>query len=229
LACRWLGRRQHADAPPTWTLAPATSVAVTSSATNGSAIRAKAMFLAKLKATIATLMVVAVLGGGLAYSGSGGSQAKPQNELEALRRENELLKVNLRVTLEKIEAMEKQVNDLKGQVSQKETATDARRLAEMENARRLEEKLYADRVTVAQQRRAEDAAKKARAAAEADRDRKLADIATLLRGRTEQLESAMDALRKAQASQDNKDARRQALDALEKALKSLREAETKKK
>jgi len=187
------------------------------------------MFLAKLKATIATLMVVAVLGGGLAYSGSGGSQAKPQNELEALRRENELLKVNLRVTLEKIEAMEKQVNDLKGQVSQKETATDARRLAEMENARRLEEKLYADRVTVAQQRRAEDAAKKARAAAEADRDRKLADIATLLRGRTEQLESAMDALRKAQASQDNKDARRQALDALEKALKNLRDAEPKNK
>ena len=56
------------------------------------------MFLAKLKATVATLMVVAVLGGGLVYSGSGGGPAKPQNELEALRRENELLKVNLRVS-----------------------------------------------------------------------------------------------------------------------------------
>jgi len=44
LACRWLGRRQHADAPPTWTLAPATSVAVTSSATNGSAIPVKGSF-----------------------------------------------------------------------------------------------------------------------------------------------------------------------------------------
>jgi len=196
--------------------------AISSSVTTLMKIAAKAMFLAKLKATIATLMVVAVLGGGLAYSGSGGSQAKPQNELEALRRENELLKVNLRVTLEKIEAMEKQVKELKGQVVQKDAAVATQKLAELE-------RLQADWLAVAHKRSADDTAKKARAEVERAAATKLADIETLLRGRTEQLESAMDALRKAQASQDNKDARRQALDALEKALKSLREAETKKK
>jgi RNA polymerase sigma factor (sigma-70 family) len=74
----------------------------------------KAMFLAKLKATVATVTVLAILGvGGFVYSGGG--QTKQPSELEALRKENELLKVNLRVTLEKIQTLEKEVASLKGQ------------------------------------------------------------------------------------------------------------------
>ena len=71
------------------------------------------MFLANLKATVATVTVLAILGvGGFVYSGGG--QTKQPSELEALRKENELLKVNLRVTLEKIQTLEKEVASLKG-------------------------------------------------------------------------------------------------------------------
>jgi RNA polymerase sigma factor (sigma-70 family) len=78
----------------------------------------KAMFIAKLKATVATVVVLASLGAAsLVYSGGGGTQtgpAKPQSELEKLRKENELLRVNLRVTLEKIQLLENRVRSLKG-------------------------------------------------------------------------------------------------------------------
>jgi RNA polymerase sigma factor (sigma-70 family) len=78
----------------------------------------KAMFIAKLKATVATVILLAALGaGGLVYSSGGGeptSQAKPASELDKLRRENELLKVNLRVTLEKIEVLENASTGLVG-------------------------------------------------------------------------------------------------------------------
>jgi RNA polymerase sigma factor (sigma-70 family) len=77
----------------------------------------KAMFMSKLKATVAAVVVLAVLSAGsLVYSGGGGTeagQARPPSELEKLRRENELLKVNLRVTLEKIEVLESEVRTLK--------------------------------------------------------------------------------------------------------------------
>jgi RNA polymerase sigma factor (sigma-70 family) len=78
----------------------------------------KAMFISKLKATVATLVVLTALGaGGLVYSGGGATQSgqdRPLSELEKLRKENELLKVNLRVTLEKIQALENEVRTLKG-------------------------------------------------------------------------------------------------------------------
>jgi hypothetical protein len=78
----------------------------------------KAMFISKLKAMVGTIVVLAALGaGGLVYSSGGGGQvgqAKPQSELEKLRQENELLKVNLRVTLEKIQVLENEVCTLKG-------------------------------------------------------------------------------------------------------------------
>jgi len=177
----------------------------------------KAMFLAKLKATVTTLMVIAVLGGGLAYSGSGGGPAKPQNELDALRRENELLRVNLRVTLEKIEVLEKQVKDLKGQASQENAAVLRRIAVDMQ-----------DRVRAAQSL-ADIQAKKAAAMAEAARaaseeQKRAAQSRQQLR-----YFYAVEALQSLQANENSKNARQKALDALEKAVKELRELEQKSK
>jgi predicted DNA-binding protein (UPF0251 family) len=82
----------------------------------------KTMFLAKLKTVIGTSFIAVALGvGGLIYNAElvpGGAraadEAKPKSELEMLRRENELLKMNLRVTLEKIIAQEEELKKLKG-------------------------------------------------------------------------------------------------------------------
>jgi RNA polymerase sigma factor (sigma-70 family) len=82
----------------------------------------KTMFLAKLKTVIGTSIVAVAFGlGGLLYNAelsSGGAQAadeaKPKSELEKLRKENELLKMNLQVTLEKIIAQEDELKKLRG-------------------------------------------------------------------------------------------------------------------
>lgn len=75
----------------------------------------KAMFLQKLKVTSAAILMTAALGfGGFVYQASSGpntahaqaAPAKPLNELEVLRKENELLKLNLQVVLEKVRAQE---------------------------------------------------------------------------------------------------------------------------
>jgi hypothetical protein len=84
----------------------------------------KSMFLAKLKTVIGTSIVALALGmGGLVYNAEvipGGARAadgdKPKSELDTLRKENELLKVNLQVTLEKIQAQGAELIKLRGQV-----------------------------------------------------------------------------------------------------------------
>jgi hypothetical protein len=202
---------------------------------------AKAMFLAKLKATVATLMVVAVLGGGLAYSGSGGSQAaKPQNELEALRRENELLRVNLRVTLEKIESLEKQVN-VKGDAAKRLYAADVtaaqRLLAEaLDSTQRHRVRADdAERIAEAQARKAEDAVAAAHAALDQKKRADEAARAALGKQKAAQPQQlhqyrwAVRALQDLQGNENSKNARQKALDALEKAIKELRELEQKSK
>jgi RNA polymerase sigma factor (sigma-70 family) len=83
------------------------------------------MLLAKLKLAVGAVMVLMVLGAsGLVYRASGQSapvaterklDSKPRSELEALRRENELLKLNLEVVLEKVRAQETELRSLKGQ------------------------------------------------------------------------------------------------------------------
>jgi RNA polymerase sigma factor (sigma-70 family) len=82
----------------------------------------KTMFLAKLKLAVGAVMVVAALGaGGVAYQVSGpraaqaAAESKPATELEALRKENELLKLNLQVVLEKVRAQEAELKALRGQ------------------------------------------------------------------------------------------------------------------
>jgi hypothetical protein len=84
----------------------------------------KAMFIEKLKAAAAPLVVVLALGAvGLASRVGGGPLAaqaapqgggRPRSELEALRRENELLRLNLEVVLEKVRAQEAELRTLRG-------------------------------------------------------------------------------------------------------------------
>jgi hypothetical protein len=82
----------------------------------------KSMLLKKLRLAVGTVMVLVALGAvGLGYQAAGGfgtAQAappeKPRNELEALRRENELLKLNLEVVLEKVRAQEAELRAARG-------------------------------------------------------------------------------------------------------------------
>src|SRR5262249_15207280 len=76
----------------------------------------KAMFLAKLKAAVVTAVVAAAVGAsvlGCRAAGSGTAQAAPRGELEELRKATELVKLNVRVTLEKIKAQEAELAALK--------------------------------------------------------------------------------------------------------------------
>jgi hypothetical protein len=78
----------------------------------------KAMLIAKLKVMAATVVVLAALGG-LAWQagGRGSAQAappdRPQSEVEALRKEVELLRLNLLVVLEKVRTQETELNTLR--------------------------------------------------------------------------------------------------------------------
>ena len=91
----------------------------------------QAMFVSRLKRTVGAVLVVLALGvGGFTLRGGaapGAAQAappekqedtKPPSELEALRKENELLKVNLQVVLEKVRAQEDELRALKGKTGQ---------------------------------------------------------------------------------------------------------------
>jgi hypothetical protein len=80
-----------------------------------------AMFVKKLKLMVGAVVVMAALGVvGLAYregTTSGTAQAappdKPLTELEILRKENESLKLNLQIVLEKVRSLEAAVSDLR--------------------------------------------------------------------------------------------------------------------
>ncbi len=82
----------------------------------------KAMFLKKLRLAVGLTLVLAVVGAvglGQFVSGGGGSvQAappeRPLNELEALKKENELLKLNLQVVLEKVRSQEAELREARG-------------------------------------------------------------------------------------------------------------------
>jgi hypothetical protein len=94
------------------------------------------MFLAKLKLAVDAVMVVPALGaGGVAYQVSGprpaqaAPESKPQSELESLMEENELLKLNLHVVLEKVRALEAEPRATKAreEVTGKMREADAQR------------------------------------------------------------------------------------------------------
>jgi RNA polymerase sigma factor (sigma-70 family) len=80
----------------------------------------KMMLLKKLRLVAGVVVVLAALGAvGIGYRAGGSGTAtaappdKPKNELEALRRENELLKINLEVVLEKVRAQEAELRELR--------------------------------------------------------------------------------------------------------------------
>jgi RNA polymerase sigma factor (sigma-70 family) len=81
----------------------------------------KAMLLKKLRLVVGAVMVLVAFGAvGVGYRAAGGFGAaraaepdKPVNEVEALRKENELLKLNLQVVLEKVRAQEKEIAGLR--------------------------------------------------------------------------------------------------------------------
>jgi RNA polymerase sigma factor (sigma-70 family) len=83
----------------------------------------KAMLVKKMRLTVGAVMVLVALGAvGFGYQAGAGPAAaqaaqpdKPRSELEALRRENELLKLNLEVVLEKVRAQEAELRTLRGQ------------------------------------------------------------------------------------------------------------------
>jgi RNA polymerase sigma factor (sigma-70 family) len=80
----------------------------------------KAMLLTKLKLVVAAVLVAGALGaGGLVYRAAAQPPApkQPLSEVEALRRENELLKLNLEVVLEKVRAQQAELHTLKDQVA----------------------------------------------------------------------------------------------------------------
>jgi RNA polymerase sigma factor (sigma-70 family) len=98
----------------------------------------KSMFLTKLKLMVSAVMIVTVLGAsGLVYRAAGQSASpldkqgdgKPKSELERLRHENELLKLNLEVVLEKVRAQEAELRTLKGQSGQAAFSPDGKKLA----------------------------------------------------------------------------------------------------
>jgi RNA polymerase sigma factor (sigma-70 family) len=86
----------------------------------------RAMVMTKVKFALAAALAVGLVTGGAAISWGppaaeaqspsppATASAKPASELEALRQENELLRVNLRVLLEKVKRQEAELDALKG-------------------------------------------------------------------------------------------------------------------
>jgi hypothetical protein len=86
----------------------------------------KSMFFTKLKLMIGAAMVMTVLSAsGLIYRAKGQapsseeqrSERKPMSELERLRHENELLKLNLEVVLEKVRAQDAELRTLRERIN----------------------------------------------------------------------------------------------------------------
>jgi RNA polymerase sigma factor (sigma-70 family) len=96
----------------------------------------RAMFLLKLKVVCVAVLLLGLAAGGVAYR-AGGAQAappekrsdsKPVSEVEALRKEVELLRLNLRVVLEKLHTQETELLALRKQARAKGAALNSHKL-----------------------------------------------------------------------------------------------------
>jgi RNA polymerase sigma factor (sigma-70 family) len=165
------------------------------------------MLLAKLKLAVGAVMVVVALGAsGLFYRVMGQSapagaerklDSKPRSELEALRRENELLKLNLEVVLEKVRAQEAELRALREQVKAAQKGTGLGVL----------NKLAPDGKGVA--------------IVDFDKDG-IVDLAIVNETKPDPMREAEAAL-KAMREAPDRESQRRAADQLERALKVLRE------
>jgi RNA polymerase sigma factor (sigma-70 family) len=222
------------------------------------------MFVKKLcKAAAVAVLAVAALGGGLAYRGVGPGAAhaappeargdKPLSELEALRRENELLRASLRLALDKVETLEATVRDLRKAAEDAEARARAqldRSKAQLDSLlrSRLDAERAAKEASLLEMKRLSDLAEAQRAeralAAETEatllekaRAQKLAEqraravaeaLAAKLTARRAEEQAAADkaAIDKALdtlRSAKDEKARQEAINVLEAALKKLRE------
>jgi RNA polymerase sigma factor (sigma-70 family) len=161
----------------------------------------RAMLLTKLKPVVVAMFVVGALGaGGLVYRAAAEppAQRPPLSEVEALRRENELLKLNLEVVLEKVRAQQAEVHGLKGQLlAAQRQALD--RTVDALSAKAREADLQRTFLFEALAVRRVEAAKPT--------------------DPVKEMENALKALREAR----DKQARQRAVQALEKALGKLKE------
>jgi RNA polymerase sigma factor (sigma-70 family) len=134
----------------------------------------KAMWLTRLKAVVAVLLVTAAVGGGgLLFRGSSArvqaappEEAQKASELETLRRENELLKLSLRLALEKIETQQTEIRTLKNSVDVARVQAEKARYAEDLRAATSREREKAAQALL-DQARAQAQAQEAQALAEA--------------------------------------------------------------
>jgi RNA polymerase sigma factor (sigma-70 family) len=83
----------------------------------------KTMFATKLKIVVATFLITAMIGagGGIAYQAAGQSappREKSPDDVEALRKENELLRLNIQILLEKVRAQEQELAAIKGKTEE---------------------------------------------------------------------------------------------------------------
>jgi hypothetical protein len=176
----------------------------------------KAMLFQKLKMVVACVLVAAVLGAsGLAYRAAEPTRPaadKPLSEVESLRKEVELLRLNLLVVLEKVRAQEAELVLLRGK-GEKEAA-----LAEEIRRRTLVERVRARELEALKEKEDAAAANRIRALREIRlRESKVRD-AEKAKDAVREVEEAVAALKKA----SDPEAKKRALMALEKATQKLR-------
>jgi RNA polymerase sigma factor (sigma-70 family) len=178
----------------------------------------KAMLMTKLKLATTGLVAVVLLGaGGVAYRAAGQAAPtggpegpKPRTEVEALRHENELLKLNLEVVLEKVRAQEAELKAFRGRAAAAAKVKGEDLTAITDATRQAYVNATSDAyINLLQARRAMEGQPAALNQAPPDP--------------VKEVEAALEALRKAPGSGKE---RQRAAEALERALKLLREPTT---
>jgi RNA polymerase sigma factor (sigma-70 family) len=189
------------------------------------------MLMTKIKFVLGMLLTVAVLAGtGLAYRAGAQVQPtdkprveKPRSELEALRRENELLKLNLEVVLEKVKTQEAELRALRGVEERSKSAELEKRARVSEALKRVKEAKETQAKTLESLRRAQEAATERarlnRLKAGEEAKKRASDAAV------KRLEGTLKALRTAPKFEGQQ----QAVEALEQALRQLKAQQQPKK